>query len=111
MYVFTRTLLFLLTTSFLFACSYQHSVRTQDKQKKGNPIVQIHFVRSGGFAGQATNVEGNVVFNRNQAQVVSDASKYKRELAPDEAQHLLGSARECHTVTVSPPNPVRDGYQ
>jgi hypothetical protein len=76
--------------------------------------MQIKFVRSGGFAGAATNVEGVVKFGDDGAQVNSDAAKYDRKLAAEEAEQLRNAADAASRMTAkgsAKPGPLRDGYQ
>jgi hypothetical protein len=54
--------------------------------------MQIEFVRSGGFAGPATNVTGKVEFDGKSASVTSAGTAYRRELSSQEADLLSGSA-------------------
>jgi len=83
------------------------------KAQKGNPVMQIKFARSGGFAGAATNVSGTVELGGDGAQVKADS--YQRELSPHEAQQLrvaadpdkLARARQA----AASPTQARDAYQ
>jgi len=74
--------------------------------------MQIKFIRSGGFAGAATNVEGVVKFDDDGAQVNSDAAKYDRKLPAQEAEQLRTAADSASRAKGSAdPGPVRDGFQ
>ena len=77
--------------------------------------MQIKFVRSGGFAGMATNVAGTVQFDENAAHVTGEATDYHRELAPQEAEQLRLAAdpKTLARTKAGPATPgvVRDGYQ
>jgi hypothetical protein len=76
--------------------------------------MQIKFVRSGGFAGAATNVEGVVKFGDDGAQVNSDAAKYDRKLPAEEAEQLRTAADAASRVRAkgpADPGPMRDGYE
>jgi hypothetical protein len=55
--------------------------------------MKIHFVRSGGFGGAATRVEGDVTFDGHGAQVISEKSGYQRPLAASEAEMLRCAAQ------------------
>lgn len=84
--------------------------------EKRSPVMQIQFVRSGGFAGAATNVTGTVNFDESGAQVISEGTKYARELPPQEAEQLRTSADPAHLAEAlngpaAESSPVRDGYQ
>ncbi|MBZ5727775.1 MAG: histidine phosphatase family protein [Acidobacteriia bacterium] len=81
-----------------------------------NPVMQIKFVRSGGFAGAATNVEGAVTFDETGAQVTSEASQYRRALAAEEAGPLRTAADPAALAGAkgalsAPAGAMRDGYQ
>jgi hypothetical protein len=77
--------------------------------------MKIKFVRSGGFAGAATNVAGTVEFDDHGGKVEGEAAGYHRELTPQEAERLrtdiepgaLAGAKGA----LSAPDAVRDGYQ
>jgi phosphohistidine phosphatase SixA len=57
-----------------------------------SPVVQITFVRSGGFAFPARrSVQGTIDLQDDHAEVSSEAA-YHRVLAPDEAQQLRAGA-------------------
>jgi hypothetical protein len=76
--------------------------------------MQIKFIRSGGFAGAATNVEGVVKFGDDGAQVNSDAAKYDRKLTAQEAEQLRSAAEAVSRASAKGPTesgPLRDGYQ
>jgi hypothetical protein len=55
-------------------------------------VMKIHFVRSGGFGGAATRVEGDVTFDDHGAQVTSEKLGYQRPLAASEAEMLRCAA-------------------
>jgi hypothetical protein len=77
--------------------------------------MQIKFVRSGGFAGAATNVAGRVEFDEHGGKVDGDATDYHRELTPQEAERLRTdadpSALSSAKTALSAPGAIRDGYQ
>lgn len=61
-------------------------------QNQRSPVVQITFVRSGGYAFPARKpVTGTIDLHDGQAEVSSDAA-YHRVLAPDEAEQLRAGA-------------------
>jgi broad specificity phosphatase PhoE len=63
-----------------------------DMLSERSPIVQITFVRSGGFAFPARNsVKGTIDLHDDQAEVSSEGA-YHRVLTPDEAQQLRAGA-------------------
>jgi hypothetical protein len=74
--------------------------------------MKIHFVRSGGFGGAATRVEGDVTFDGHGAQV-SEKSGYERTLAASEAEMLRCAAEPKPRSKNNPPKvaAVPDGYQ
>ncbi len=82
-------------------------------KKKASPVMQIKFVRSGGFAGAATNVAGTVEFGEQGAQVHAEATDYHRELAPQEGEQLRADADPGALANAAVPatGAVRDGYQ
>ena len=53
--------------------------------------MQISFVRSGGFAGPATRVQGTINLNGGQAEVTGDAA-YRRTLSADETEAVREGA-------------------
>jgi hypothetical protein len=78
--------------------------------------MQIKFVRSGGIAGAATNVEGVVKFGDDGVQVNSDVAKYDRKLPAEEAEQLRSAADAASRATAkgaagAEPSAIRDGYQ
>ena len=84
-------------------------------KKKARPVMQIKFVRSGGFAGAATNVAGTVQFDEQGAQVKGETGGYHRELNAQEAQQLRAAAEPSGLAKAgaaqSSPGATRDGYQ
>jgi hypothetical protein len=76
-------------------------------------VMKIHFVRSGGFAGAATRVEGDVTFDDHGAQVISQKSGYQRPLAASEAEMLRCAAEPKSKSKDSQPKAAAmpDGYQ
>ena len=77
--------------------------------------MQIAFVRSGGFAGMATRVEGAVQFDEHGARVSSGAAGYARDLAPEEAQKLRAAADPQGFANAGSqpagPGALRDAFQ
>ena len=77
--------------------------------------MQIKFLRSGGFAGAATNVAGTVEFTAHGAQVSGKATGYHRDLSAQEVEKLLAAAVPSDLEKVkqaaSSTGPIRDGYQ
>jgi hypothetical protein len=76
-------------------------------------VMKIHFVRSGGFGGAATRVEGDVTFDDQGAQVLSQKSGYQRPVAASEAEMLRCAAEPKPKSKNNPPKvaPTPDGYQ
>jgi hypothetical protein len=74
--------------------------------------MQIKFVRSGGFAGTATSVEGEVEFSGSDAQVTSTSCGYRRELPSHEVQQLQSLVSRPFPVAAEADSPpARDLYQ
>ena len=78
--------------------------------------MQIEFVRSGGFAGAATNGEGTVTLEGNGGRVRSDMVQFSRDLTPDEARQLRAAGEsaagsKAKDAAKSDPGPTRDAYQ
>lgn len=77
--------------------------------------MQIKFVRSGGFAGTATNVSGTVDIADTGAHVRSEAAGYERELEGQEAEQLRRAATSGGLAKVkaalAAASPQRDAYQ
>jgi hypothetical protein len=77
--------------------------------------VQIKFVRSGGFAGAATNVAGTVQFDEHGGTVNGEGTDYHRELTPQEVERLRADAAPGVLAGAqtagSASSAVRDGYQ
>jgi hypothetical protein len=72
------------------------TVRSQSAAKanrKGNLVMQIQFVRAGGFAGPATRVAGTLTLEDAAAHVASEGSGYHRDLPASEADPLRTAAR------------------
>jgi hypothetical protein len=75
-------------------------------------MKQIHFVRSGGFAGMATRVAGTLNFGDVAAEVRSEDGRYSRTLGETEAASL----RNLDPTALSKLKDTRktrvpDGYQ
>src|SRR5205823_919554 len=62
-------------------------------KKRGKVVMQIQFVRAGGFAGPATRVAGTLTFEDSTARVTSDGTGYHRDLPASEAEPLRTAAR------------------
>jgi hypothetical protein len=60
---------------------------------KKESLMTLTFTRSGGFAGPATTVKGEVQFKDKVAKVLSDAG-YQRDLNEKEASMLIATAKE-----------------
>jgi broad specificity phosphatase PhoE len=89
------------------------SSQMQPMMNQGDSIMKITFVRSGGFAGMATNVEGTVTFDATGAHITSTKGSFHRDIPLSEAT-LLRSAIQAalgSTANPDPPSQVRDGYQ
>jgi hypothetical protein len=76
-------------------------------------VMKIHFVRSGGFGGAATRVEGDVTFDDHGAQVISEKSGYQRPLTASEAEMLRCAAEPQSKSKNNQPKAAAmpDGYQ
>lgn len=74
--------------------------------------MQIRFVRSGGFAGRATNVEGIVTFEDDTAKVTA-APSYERDVPEQEAALIRQAADPARLAAAKSgkPGPSRDAYQ
>ena len=74
--------------------------------------MELEFVRSGGFAGMATQVEGKVTLDGTAGQVTS-SSGYNRKLTSEEAAKLQSMADAALSQSAGPSGPgeLRDGYQ
>src|SRR5258708_5770962 len=56
-------------------------------RKEGKSVImQVQFIRSGGFAGAATNVSGTIEFTDKGAHVRSEAAAYQRDIPATEAE-------------------------
>ena len=72
--------------------------------------VQIKFMRSGGFAGMATNVEGKVTTHGDSGEVTAPGG-YRRSLDAQEVQ-LLSQSADVKSLSAAASNTaVADGYQ
>jgi len=84
-------------------------------RKARRSIVQIKFVRSGGFAGAATRVEGTVDLKSDHPAFISQGAGYQRSLSPPEVEELRCAAdpsAKCSSQAASfNPAPVPDGLQ
>jgi hypothetical protein len=76
-------------------------------------VMKIHFVRSGGFGGAATRVEGDVSLDDHGAQVISEKAGYQRPLAASEAAMLRCAAEPKPKSKNNLPKAAAmpDGYQ
>jgi len=74
--------------------------------------MEISFVRSGGFVGPATQVEGKAVITESGGSVVSEKTGYRRDLTAEEATKLMDWATAA--VSKGPdgtgPGQIRDAY-
>jgi hypothetical protein len=75
--------------------------------------MEISFIRSGGFAGSATNVAGVAHLDANGAHVSASGTDYQRDLPATEAKQLKDatSAVLRRGKETAAPNPTRDGFQ
>jgi phosphohistidine phosphatase SixA len=73
-------------------------------------VMEIDFLRSGGFAGAATQVDGKVVLSNGGGEVTS-GSGYRRQLSGGEASILSSGAAAAQQSPPNGPGAVRDGYQ
>jgi hypothetical protein len=74
--------------------------------------MELQFSRSGGFAGPATEIGGTVVFSEGGATILAEGSRYRRELAAEEAARLRQAAERAKGAPVSTgPGDLRDAYQ
>ncbi len=72
--------------------------------------MNIHFVRSGGFAG--LRVEGDVTLDEHGGVVSSDKSAYRRTLTSQEADALRpGAEAMAKSHSAAPSGSMRDGFQ
>lgn len=77
-------------------------------------VMEISFVRSGGFAGRATNVSGVVHFDPSGRSYVSaEGTDYHRDLTADEAKQLqsLTIAKLAEHGVPPPGDQMRDAFQ
>ena len=77
--------------------------------------MKIHFVRSGGFAGLATNVEGEITFDKDRARVSAPCG-YQRQLDAPQAQRLRSAAEPSRIAAAqsaagAATSQARDAYQ
>jgi hypothetical protein len=101
-------------SSVMKAADVEPLVRTLRKRKsRKESIMEINFMRSGGFAGMLTQIEGKVVFDDNSAQVTSNPSGYMRKLNQQETAALRSAAEAVakQQTSANDPGPMRDAYQ
>lgn len=73
--------------------------------------MEISFVRSGGFAGPATQVEGKAIITKSGGSVVSEKTNYRRDLTAEEAGRLMDWATAAMSRrTGNGPGQARDAY-
>ncbi len=74
--------------------------------------MELDFVRSGGFAGPATQVEGKVSMAGTSGEVTS-ANGYSRKLSVDETTKLqaMATAAVKQKAAANGPGDLRDGFQ
>jgi hypothetical protein len=72
--------------------------------------MEMIFVRSGGFAGVATDVEGKVTFASRSARVTAGPS-YKRELSENETLELRESMMQVSQNLAGVPSKRPDSFQ
>lgn len=71
--------------------------------------MKFVFTRSGGFAGPATAIRGEVIFDHDAARVTSDLG-YERKLSSDEIQQLRDAIGQL-SKSESPSRLLPDQYQ
>ena len=86
------------------------------KKKRTAKLMEIRFVRSGGFAGPATSVRGVVKFTDQGAKVTSEPGNYERDLQPAETGQLRTAANpanlaKAESALQSGANQMPDAYQ
>lgn len=86
------------------------------KKRRTAKLMEIKFVRSGGFAGPATSVRGVVQFTDQGAKVTSEPGNYARELQPEETGQLRAGANpaslsKAQSALQSGASQMPDGYQ
>lgn len=75
-------------------------------------MKQIHFVRSGGFAGMATRVAGTLKLGNGAAEVRSDDGRYSRTLGETELAALRNvDPAALFKLKDTRKTRVADGYQ
>lgn len=72
--------------------------------------MKLVFSRSGGFAGPATAIRGEVNFKDGNALVTSDFS-YQRDVAPEETAMLRALAKQLPQQRAEAPSRSADRYQ
>jgi phosphohistidine phosphatase SixA len=73
-------------------------------------VTQIKFLKSGGFAGMATNVEGTATLRDHSGEVTS-VDNYHRTLTTRELELLRHGADPKRLETAGTQNAVPDGFQ
>jgi hypothetical protein len=72
--------------------------------------MKLVFSRSGGFAGPATTLQGEVNFKDGGALVTSDFG-YQRNVAPEETKMLRALAKQLPQQRTEAPGRSADQYQ
>jgi hypothetical protein len=105
----------LLMALFAFFASAPGAAALKQKTAiRGTSVVQIRFVRSGGFGGNMPPVEGVVDLKSDTPSVTSagntSAGNYARTLAPGEVERLRCAVDTSAKCAESGAAPVPDGY-
>ena len=80
--------LLVLAAGAQLSCNHRtHSPAENYPARTKERVMKLSFTRSGGFAGPATALKGEVTFEGNSARATSDFG-YRRDLAPEEIQTL-----------------------
>jgi hypothetical protein len=90
------------------SCREARHAETESASRRES-VMKLNFTRSGGFAGPATAIRGEVTFEHEAACVTSDFG-YEREL-PIKEIHELREALTQLAEPQSPGHPLPDQYQ
>jgi hypothetical protein len=93
------------------ACERTVNSRTQaDFSKRKEAVMKLIFTRSGGFAGPATGVTGEVAFEEDAARVTSSGG-YQRELSAKEVGELRDAIGKLPQAQLASDGKQRDVFQ